>query len=194
MKWTTPALMIISILTGGNSVFGESVTLAWIAPGDDGYIGTAAVYDLRWASFLIDNATWQYATRVEGEPVPRRAGSVEIMTIDGLPQQQWHYFALKTADEAGNWSKLSRVVVHGVCLVGCLGTRGNVDSDINDRVNLADLTYMVAYLFLNGQPPLCPLEANVDGDSKEKLNIADLQYLVCYLYSVCGTTVLPPCL
>ncbi|MBU8934988.1 MAG: dockerin type I repeat-containing protein [candidate division Zixibacteria bacterium] len=61
----------------------------------------------------------------------------------------------------------------------CEGIRGNVDG-IGD-VNIADLTYLVAYLFTGGPPPPCLEEADVNGDGE--INIADLTYLVSYLFT-----------
>jgi len=64
----------------------------------------------------------------------------------------------------------------------CLGARGNVNSDLDDNVNIADLTYLVGYLFGVGDPPECFEEANVNGDEMETVNIADLTYLVAFLF------------
>ncbi|RKX29177.1 MAG: hypothetical protein DRP47_02345, partial [Candidatus Zixiibacteriota bacterium] len=63
----------------------------------------------------------------------------------------------------------------------CIGQRGNVDGIQNDEVNIADLTYLVAYLFVGGPPPpsLEETDVNADGD----INIADLTYLVDYLFT-----------
>jgi hypothetical protein len=63
-----------------------------------------------------------------------------------------------------------------------LPIRGNVNYDPADAVNIADLTFLVAYLFGGGAVPPCPDEANVNGDPAESINIADLTYLVAYLF------------
>lgn len=60
--------------------------------------------------------------------------------------------------------------------------RGNVNYDPADAVNIADLTFLVAYLFGGGGTPPCLPEANVNGDPAEAINIADLTYLVAYLF------------
>jgi hypothetical protein len=55
--------------------------------------------------------------------------------------------------------------------------------DVNgDRLgpNVADLTYLVDYLFLDGPPPPIMDAANVDGTGV--VNVADLAYLVSYLF------------
>jgi hypothetical protein len=84
-----------------------SVTLAWVAPGDDGNVGTAAVYDVRFYKDSITEANWSLASQIEGEPPPRLAGTLEVFTISGLPSNSTLFFAVKAADEAGNWSPVS---------------------------------------------------------------------------------------
>ena len=60
--------------------------------------------------------------------------------------------------------------------------RGNVDYDALDKINVVDLTYLVAYLFGGGYRPFSDEEGNVDGDPLEKINVVDLTYLVGYLF------------
>ncbi len=76
---------------------------------------------------------------------------------------------------------LSYTIVPDTC---CSGVRGNVDGDPNDEVIITDLTYLVAYLFENGPPPVCIAEGNADGitGSAGPVDIADLSYLVAYLF------------
>jgi len=46
-----------------------------------------------------------------GEPAPHAAGAAETFTVAGLVASTTYYFAIKTRDEASNWSTLSNVVV-----------------------------------------------------------------------------------
>lgn len=73
----------------------------------------------------------------------------------------------------------------------CIGDRGNVDNSPDDVVNVADLTYLIAYLFQGGPDPVCLPEGNVNGDPGELINVADLTYLVAYLFQ--GGPPPPPC-
>jgi hypothetical protein len=49
---------------------------------------------------------------------------------------------------------------------------------------VADLTYLVAYLFQGGPVPACIDEGNVDGltGPAGDIDVADLTYLVSYLF------------
>lgn len=56
--------------------------------------------------------------------------------------------------------------------------RGDVDGF--GGINVADLTYLVDFLFFGGPAPPCLEEGDVNGDSA--INVADLTYLVDYLF------------
>jgi hypothetical protein len=61
----------------------------------------------------------------------------------------------------------------------CVGIRGNVNGDPGDAINVADVTYLVAYLKGLGPAPTCMEEADVDGSGT--INVSDVTYLVAYL-------------
>lgn len=87
-----------------------SVMLSWTSPGNDGTTGTAATYDIRYATSPINTSNWSLATQVGGEPAPVVAGTAQSMTIDGLAPNTTYYFAMKTEDAVPNVSGLSNVV------------------------------------------------------------------------------------
>ena len=76
-----------------------SLDVTWTAVGDDADAGTAASYDLRYSTSLIDTTTWASAIQVADEPAPRAAGTPESLTVNGLSPSTTYYFALKVADE-----------------------------------------------------------------------------------------------
>jgi len=102
---TRPAPIAASI----TSVTDTTATLSWTAVGDDSLTGTAAVYDIRYATSPITNANWSSATQVSGEPAPAASGTPQSHVIEGLSRQVTYYFAMKVRDEAGNFSALSNV-------------------------------------------------------------------------------------
>jgi PKD repeat protein len=87
----------------------SSIMLTCTAPGDDGKVGTASEYDIRYSTSEITEANWDSANQCTGEPAPQTAGSSEIFIATGLSPDSTYYFALKTADEVPNWSGLSNV-------------------------------------------------------------------------------------
>jgi hypothetical protein len=83
----------------------------WTAPGDDDSVGVASVYDLRYYSSRITEANWALATPVAGEPVPQPFGTIQYCDVPGLTWGNTYWFALKTQDDAGNWSAISNASV-----------------------------------------------------------------------------------
>ena len=70
---------------------------------------------------------------------------------------------------------------------GCCEQRG--DADHSGAINVADLTYLVNYLFFSGLAPPCEEEGDVDGNGA--INVADVTYLVEYIFF--GGPAPPPC-
>ncbi len=70
--------------------------------------------------------------------------------------------------------------------VGCCVNRGNVDgqSGPGGPIDVADLSYLVDFLFRGGPPPPCYSEGNVDGviGVSGPIDVADLSYLVDFLF------------
>ncbi len=108
-------LIAACLITSGTlmaaTVTPTTVTLNWTAPGDDSLSGTAAVYDIRYYTMPITTSNWDQAISVDGEPSPNPAGFQESFTIENLTPGTTYYFAVKSADESGNWSPLSNVAV-----------------------------------------------------------------------------------
>src|SRR5262249_58209284 len=94
-----------------SSTGGSTVQLTWTAPGDDGSIGRAANYDVRYSTTPIDANNFASATRALSPPDPQPAGATEQMTVSGLAFSTTYYFALRTSDELGGASPMSNVVV-----------------------------------------------------------------------------------
>jgi len=87
----------------------SSIKLSWTAPGDDGNLGQAAAYDIRYSTTLITEANWSEADRFSTDMVPASAGTEESITVDGIMADTEYYFAIKTADESSNISAISNV-------------------------------------------------------------------------------------
>ncbi len=83
-----------------------TVRLSWTAPGDDGAVGTASAYDLRWRADALDGSSWDSAQAIPGLPAPAAAGSPESLLVAGLPLDTSLVFGLVAVDEAGNRASL----------------------------------------------------------------------------------------
>lgn len=79
----------------------------------------------------------------------------------------------------------------------CQGIRGNINGDPDDRVNIADLAYVIAYLFPqdtpSGPPPGCVEEGNVNGDPNDDVNVLDVTYLIAFLFGIPNGPAPPSC-
>jgi subtilisin family serine protease len=95
----------LSVATMGSN----TATLQWTATGDDGTVGTATKYDLRYSTSGIYWSNFSSATPVPGVPHPQPAGSPESFTVPGLNVNTKYFFALIVEDEQGNRSWLSNL-------------------------------------------------------------------------------------
>lgn len=96
-----------------------SVTLTWTAPGDDGAVGTATSYEMRWSATRPDttsaaarDAWWAAATAVSGMPAPLISGTAQSKAVapaGGFTTGQTYYFVIRAADEVPNLSGWSNV-------------------------------------------------------------------------------------
>lgn len=69
----------------------------------------------------------------------------------------------------------------GTISSGCCnydGIRGDVDG--SGLINIADVIWLVDYIFFGGAPPPCIEEGDVNGDGA--INIADVVFLVDYIF------------
>jgi len=92
-----------------SDVNATSALLSWTAPGDDGIVGRAASYDLRRSNTLITPANFEGAIIVTGVGLPDSSGTAQSFAIGMLEPSTIYYFAIRSADGAGNRSAISNV-------------------------------------------------------------------------------------
>ncbi|MFH0900075.1 MAG: discoidin domain-containing protein [Pseudomonadota bacterium] len=97
----------ITNLTAGSAT-ASSFSVSWTAPGDDGSVGQASAYDIRYALVPITNDSFATATKAAA-PAPEPAGKSQSQKIDNLSSGTTYYVAIKTQDDRGNWSALSNL-------------------------------------------------------------------------------------
>ena len=87
----------------------DTCVVSWSAPGDDGTRGTASQYDLRMSGSPITAQNFSQATPVDGVPAPRSSGTRQNITVRELTPGNDYYFAIRSADNMGNWSGISNI-------------------------------------------------------------------------------------
>jgi hypothetical protein len=107
-------MALTGLVLGAGKAIAQSdtarVRIRFTAPGDDGQTGRAAAYDVRYSDLPITQGNWDQAAPVPDIlPPPNVAGTTEIVTVsipNALLGNRYHV-ALKTRDEAFNWSLVS---------------------------------------------------------------------------------------
>ena len=90
--------------------------LSWTAPGDNGSVGTATAYDLRYSTSTITDANFSSCSQLSVS-APQGPGQTEYADHTVGTCSSTYYYALKTRDENSNWSRISNVTsAHTVCL------------------------------------------------------------------------------
>lgn len=115
----TTALAVLIAITLTTRSHAADLTVEWTAPGGDGTSGRAARYDLRWSRQYITDVGFALANSVPYVPMPSPSGAIESCTIPGLDAGITYFFAIKSADAAGNWSAMSNVLSGRIPEVGC---------------------------------------------------------------------------
>ena len=86
----------------------------WTAPGDDGNVGRAASYELRFKTVppaAGDTLTWWNNAAGVVVPVPSVAGAADSARVTGLVAGSSYFFLVRAIDEAGNIGDWSNVAV-----------------------------------------------------------------------------------
>jgi hypothetical protein len=99
----------------------HSIDLTWTAPGNDGSVGVASAYEVRYSTAgVIDDANFAAATLVaDTPPTPATGGTVQGLTVTGLTEGTLYWWAMRAVDFSGN--------VSGVSNCPSKGTTGVVD-------------------------------------------------------------------
>jgi hypothetical protein len=102
----TPPAAITDLVASIGSDEGQ-IDLTWTAPGDDGNVGTASAYWVRYNMVEITAANWFSSVLIPHPLTPKPAGSVETLTVSDLTPGETYYFAIRSWDEIPNPSALS---------------------------------------------------------------------------------------
>lgn len=103
-------LVLVVLLTGcsiGQSQTGAvPITHRWTETGDDGNVGTATVREIRFAETedsLLNH--WSACRLVPNMPAPKVAGTIVVFQQPAtLTTEKDYWFAIRAADNKGNWN------------------------------------------------------------------------------------------
>lgn len=155
---TAPAtITTLSLGTIGQT----SVVLKWSSPGDDGSIGTATQYQVRYSNKSINESNWLQASIASGGvPLPKPAGTAQQCTVSNLMPGTGYYFAIKAADEVPNWSGVSNTVaattlVPSTSTLQWLKKSNFVNDGLRTEMGTCgmNIVYQVLYQDMDGKPP-----------------------------------------
>lgn len=137
------------------------VNLTWTSKGDDGDVGLAESYDIRYTTESINEDNWDDATQVPEAIAPLISGSSQSMIVTGLVGGTVYYMGMKTLDEAGNASPISNII--------------NVETDPADIIKPA----VISDLTISDQRPISlkiSWTAPGDDDNEGKALVYDIRY------------------
>ncbi|MBU1046500.1 fibronectin type III domain-containing protein [Patescibacteria group bacterium] len=155
---TPPAA--VSDLTASNPGL-NSIDLSWTAPGDDGSIGTATIYDIRYSTSNITALNWDLATEFIGEPTPSVAGSSESVNIPNLNSNTTYYFAIKTKDEVPNTSSLSNITNETTLASSISVPTGIVGGVAPTSVIFSGIAYPNSRIIIQSKDSINPIYKNI---------------------------------
>jgi len=143
---------------------------------------------------IVASADYDFTAHPDGVQWTWAAHSVSGLQIDSLSVSTEVFdtsiVGISHASMCGaNGAKsdpISFTILDIEVVTSCCQNRGNADGiiGVGGPVDVADLTYLVKYLFKSGPVPPCIEEGNVDGiiGVGGPIDVADLTYLVKYLF------------
>jgi hypothetical protein len=91
-----------------DSITTSQLVLRWVAPGDDGGAGRATRYQIQMTTRA--GLTGNFTSGAIFDPAPPdTAGTTQRFLVHGLSPGTRYYFAIRTRDDAGNWSATSNL-------------------------------------------------------------------------------------
>ncbi|MBI2627070.1 MAG: S8 family serine peptidase [Parcubacteria group bacterium] len=90
--------------------FYNSVSLEWTAVGDDGLVGNASRYQIRYFKTSTDEFNFDNAIEVLGNPLPQDSGNKIQFKFNNLDPDTNYSVAVRALDNVGNTSSVSNIV------------------------------------------------------------------------------------
>jgi hypothetical protein len=83
---------------------------------------------------------------------------------------------------SGPIGAVSRHLMIAAYVSGTACLCGNVDGSYDGSIDIADLSRLIDYMYINFTPLVCPFAGNVDGSLDGNVDISDLSYLINFLF------------
>ena len=113
--WSIAAVLFLILISAAPCYAAKgAIWLRWTATGDDGTIGRAARYDIRYSQYAIQGTDtvgwWNGATIVNTiGKVPPPPGMPDSVLLVNVTYGQRYYAMMRVADEIPNWSRFSNL-------------------------------------------------------------------------------------
>ena len=158
---------------------------------DSATLGDRTLYfeHFELVGFIPSSNSYAYELRADdggGRP-PLAAGDGEIMqlhfSIDALAPIGTT-IVVDTTSSLEMLEVTSEFLVYAPAVIeGTLEVTGGVRGDVNGdlEIDIADLIYLIDYMFTGGPPPVSEMAGDVDASGQ--IDISDLVYLVDYMFN-----------
>lgn len=159
------------------------INLSWTAVGDDGMIGTAREYTVKFSQNPITESNFNSVQSYPYSPKPALAGSSEGMVLSGLTPGQLYYIAVKTTDYADNISPLSNVASSEAYIDLSTGGGDTTTTSTGDYVS-ATLLPSSGSTISSTQPVLSASNVNSPGSNQYYFEVStDPQFITIVAFS-----------
>ena len=164
----TPAIPTLTLPADNDTISEGPPVLKWTTGPPPLYEASAEYFHLQMSTHP-EFYTIAYAGNVYTDSLPLTSGEV----VNG----NTYYWRVRTLDSASHSSDyqttpFSFIYQSFVC--------GNVDGSASSQPDIADITYLVAFMFKSGPDPIPLVAGSVNCD--EVVDISDLTYLVSFMF------------
>jgi len=130
-----------------------------------------------------DGVQWSWAAQgVSGQTIDYLSVTSDT-TVAGNNPVDLCSAAIRASNGGVKDAPISFTILDIQVETGCCVIRGDIDRSGIPPVDIADLVYLVDFMFNAGPVPFCFDEGDVDASGVEPIDIADLVYLVDYMFN-----------
>ncbi len=157
------------------AAYHQSWTLFLVTPADEISGGTRYIPYVDTVQYRGGSGSVTYS--ISAGALPSGLAIDNDGIISGTPTDTGSFsFSVKVQDNT--FLSYSDELPYSIDVVKVVSMIGDINAD--SQVNLADLTYLIAYMFRDGPPPLDPNSADVNGTCN--IDIADVTHLVDFMF------------